>query len=89
MTGRAGRQTAVGGRSLYRLRAGGVGVLAGLLAGADPPVAVAGGPAAVVLADAVAGAVLVRDAREGVVLALPRAQPRLHHAPMLVIGRKQ
>ena len=55
--------------------------LACLLAGAEPVVAVAGGPSAA-LADAVAGAEAVGDAGEGVVLALPRAHPRLHrHHP--------
>jgi hypothetical protein len=55
--------------------------LACLLAGADPPAAVAGGPAAA-LVDAVAGAEAVGDAGEGVLLALPGAHPRLHrHHP--------
>ena len=58
--------------------------LALLLAGAEPEVAVAGGPAAALLLGAGAAADPVRDAREGVVLALPRAHPRLHHAAAVV-----
>jgi hypothetical protein len=58
--------------------------LALLLAGADPQVAVAGGPAAALLLHARAGADPVRDAGEGVVLALPRAHTRLRHATAVV-----
>lgn len=69
--------------------AGGGGLLAsaGLLAGADPPVAVSCGPPALLLGAGVA-ADAVGDAGEGVVVALPRAHPRLRHA-MVVCTQAQ
>ena len=70
----------------------GASALAFPLAGAAPEVAVAGRPVRAVLADAIPGAALVRDAREMVVLALPCANPRLRHADAAVaavVGGKQ
>ena len=58
--------------------------LARLLTGADPEVAVAGGPSAAALANAFFAAALVRDAGERAVLDLPRAHPRLRHAAAVV-----
>ena len=58
----------------------GASALALPLAGAAPEFAVAGRPFCAVLAEARLGAALVRDARERVVLALPRANARLRHA---------
>ena len=58
--------------------------LARLLTGADPAFAVAGGPAAGVLANAFLGAALVRDAGERAVLDPPRAHTRLRHAAAVV-----
>jgi hypothetical protein len=65
-------------------RRGGAVCLALLLAGADSPAAVPGGPVAALLLGAGTRADLVRDARERVVLALPRAHPRLRRAAAVV-----